>query len=178
MEKLTSLSVGVVLAREVIDHPRQDHRWRPIEVLVGVSKLEPGVVVNEGDGFVHYFAGTFDIELHRKETEAYVVNIENDPPSVYVVLCEADDEDDWPLPYTVRLVTVSPYQAQDFLDTGEDIVEALAMNEPLKAWMAQFISRHHTEQKFVKRQRDRLSIADEKFGQEPIAVVRARSRQN
>ena len=68
--------VGVVLARETIDNPWQDYRWRPLEVLIGVSDLEAGAIVKEGDGFVHYFAGTFPIELHRKDTPAYVVNLD------------------------------------------------------------------------------------------------------
>lgn len=170
--------VGVVLARETIDNPWQDYRWRPLEVLIGVSDLEAGAIVKEGDGFVHYFAGTFPIELHRKDTPAYVVNLENTPPAVYVVACEADDDDgETGLPYEIRLVTVSPFEAQDFLDTGEDVVEAIEMAPPLQVWLEDFVAAHHVEEKFIKRQRDRVDLAQEKFGQEPIELIRRRQKR-
>jgi hypothetical protein len=175
-DKTKSLTLGVVLAREDIDHPWQDHRWRPLEVLIGVLDLEPGTILEEGDGFVHYFCGTFPIELHRKETPAYVVNLENTDPAVYVVACEAEDGEA-ALPYKVRLVTLSPFEAQDFLDTGEDIVEALPLVGPLRAWLEDFVAAHHVEEKFIKRQRDKLDFTQEKFGQEPIDVIRHRQKR-
>ncbi|MEM6497768.1 MAG: DUF3305 domain-containing protein [Pseudomonadota bacterium] len=174
--KTTALKVGVVLAREDIDHPWQDHRWRPLSVLVGIPALNPGDVLKRGDGFTHYFAGTFEIEMHRKETSAYVVNLENDVPVVYVVATDAEDEDAG-LPYDIRLVTVSPFEAQDYLDSGEDIVEAIPMIEPLIAWVERFIEEHHEEEVFIKRQRDKVRLEIEKFGQEPIALTRQRQRR-
>ena len=66
-ERSTSLRVGVVLACEDIDHPWETHRWRPIDVVVGISDTEAGPIVKSGPGFVHYFAGTYEIELHRKD---------------------------------------------------------------------------------------------------------------
>ncbi len=174
--KTTALKVGVVLAREDIDHPWQDHRWRPLSVLVGIPELDPGDVLKDGDGFTHYFAGTFEIEMHRKETSAYVVNLENDVPVVYVVATDAEDEDA-ELPYDIRLVTVSPFEAQDYLDSGEDIVEAIPMIEPLIAWVERFIEEHHEEEVFIKRQRDKVRIEIERFGQEPIALTRQRQRR-
>jgi len=174
--KTKSLMVGVVLAREDIDHPWQVHRWRPLDVLIGVTDLALGTVLKEGDGFVHYFCGTFPIELHRKETPAYVVNLESTDPAVYVVACEAKDARA-ALPYEVRLVTLSPFEAQDFLDIGEDIVEAIPIADPLRAWLEDFVAAHHVEEKFIKRHRDKLDFTQEKFGQEPIDVVRHRQKR-
>ena len=173
IERSTSIPVGIVLAREAIDHPWQDHRWRPLDVLVGAPELERGAILKSEDGFTHYFAGQFEIELHRKETSAYVVNLENEPPSVYVVICEVEDDEE-PLPFEVRLVTMSPFEAQDFLDTGEDIVEAIPMIDPLIAWLERFVNEHHEEEKFIKRQRDRVRLDVERFGQEPLIITRAR----
>jgi len=176
-DKTKSLMVGVVLAREAIDHPWQDHRWRPLDVLIGVTDVEPGTIVKEGDGFAHYFCGMFPIELHRKETPAYVTNLENTQPVVYVVACEVED-DEAALPFEVRLVTASPFEAQDHLDTGDDIVEAIPMAPSLLAWVEDFVQAHHVEEKFIKRQRDRVDLAQEKFGQEPLAVIRERRRRD
>lgn len=172
-DKTKSLMVGVVLAREAIDHPWQDHRWRPLDVMIGVTDVAPETIVKEGDGFVHYFCGMFPIELHRKETPAYVANLENSPPVVYVVACEAEN-DQAALPFEIRLVTVSPFEAQDFLDTGEDIVEAIPMAPSLLAWVEEFVQTHHVEEKFIKRRRDRFDLTQEKFGQEPLVVIRER----
>ncbi|HUS96300.1 MAG TPA: DUF3305 domain-containing protein [Hyphomicrobiaceae bacterium] len=176
-ERSTSLAVGVVLVRENTDHAWQDHTWRPLEVIIGVSDHQPGDVLMDDGSKAHYFAGTTEIELHRKETGAYTVSLENEPPCVYVVICE-DDNDDAVLPYKVRLVTISPFEAQDFLDTGEEIVEAIPMSAPLVAWVETFVANHHVEEKFIKRQRDRLNIRAEKFGQEPIAETRPRHRRS
>ncbi len=172
-DRSTSLRVGVVLAREKVDHPWQDYRWRPVDVLVGMPDLEPGVVLKTNDDATHYFAGVFEIELHRKETSAYITNLGNNPPAVYVVVSEAEDEES-ALPYDVRLVTVSPFEAQDFLDTGEEIVEAIAMIDPLVAWVERFVETHHQEEKFIKRQRDMVRLEVERFGQEPLVITRQR----
>ena len=177
IERSTSLTVGVVVAREATDHPWQDFRWRPIEILIGKSELCVGAVINETDTQIQYYGGNFTIELHRKETSAYLVNLENDPPVVYVVLREAEDEDgDDALPILVETITVSPFESQDYLDSGEDIVEPLTMPEPLIAWIERFVATHHEEETFIKRKRDKLDIRNEKFGQEPIESIRRRQR--
>ena len=177
IERTTSLTVGVVIAREATDHPWQDFRWRPIDILIGQSDLDVGAVINETEAQTQYYGGTFSIELHRKETSAYLVNLENDPPVVYIVLREAeDDDDDDALPVLVETITVSPFESQDYLDSGEDIVEPLTMPEPLIAWIERFVATHHEEETFIKRKRDKLDIRNEKFGQEPIEAIRRRQR--
>ena len=56
----------------------------------------------------------------------------------------------------VFAVTASAFEAQDYLDTSEDIVEAVPMPPSLIAWLSDFVGRHHKEEKFVKRRRDRV----------------------
>ena len=178
-ERTTSLTVGVVIAREATDHPWQDFRWRPVELLIGQPDLSVGQIIAETEQQTQYYGGSFEIELHRKETSGYLVNLENDPPVIYVIMREADDDDpDGALPYHVETVTVTPFEAQDFLDTGEDVVEPLAMPQPLVAWLERFVALHHEEETFIKRKRDKLDIRSEKFGQEPIESVRRRQRHH
>ncbi|MFY0612392.1 MAG: DUF3305 domain-containing protein [Hyphomicrobiaceae bacterium] len=178
IERTTSLTVGVVIAREPIDHPWQDFRWRPVELLIGHPKLAIGDTITETEQQTQFFGGSFTIELHRKETSGYLVNLENDPPVVYIVMREAEDDDpDDALPVIVEMVTVTPFEAQDFLDSGEDIVEPLTMPEPLVAWLQRFVATHHEEEVFIKRKRDKLDIRNEKFGQEPIDQIRRRQRR-
>jgi hypothetical protein len=192
----TALTVGVVIARDKIDHPWQEFRWRPIELLIGMPDLARGKVLSESATQTTFYGGDCEIELHRKETSGYLVNLENDVPVVYVVLrrtiddeggLEIDEHDEpagdaadsgSELPYVVANVTVSPFHAQDYLDSGEDIVEPLPMSEPLLAWLERFIAEHHEEETFIKRKRDRVNIKNEKFGQEPLEVIRRRQRQH
>ncbi len=177
-ERSTSLTVGVVIAREAIDHPWQDFRWRPVELLIGRPDLNVGEVIVETDQQTQFYGGSFTVELHRKETSGYLVNLENDPPVVYVVLREAEDDDaEDALPVIVETLTVTPFEAQDYLDSGEDIVEPLTMPEPLIAWIQRFVAIHHEEETFIKRKRDKLDIRNEKFGQEPIESIRRRQRR-
>lgn len=180
-ERSTSLTVGVVIAREATDHPWQDHRWRPADILIGRPELELGHIISSSKTATLYYAGSFTIELHRKETSAYVVNLENDPPVIYAVLGEPDEDDepdDVDLPVRISYITVSPFEAQDFLDSGEDIVEPLAMPEPLIAWIERFVAEHHEEETFIKRKRDRVDIRHEKFGQEPLEQIRRRQKHH
>jgi hypothetical protein len=179
VEPTTSLTVSVVIAREVIDHPWQEFRWRPVEILIGQPAFDVGETISETERQATFFAGSFPVELHRKETPAYLVNLANETPVVYIVLSEADDDDDdAPLPMRVEMVTVSPFEAQDFLDSGEEIVEPLAMPEPLAAWLERFVATHHEEEVFIKRKRDKVDVLAEKFGQEPIDQVRRRQRRH
>jgi hypothetical protein len=173
MSYFVSIPLGVVIAREEIDSQWQDHVWRPVGILPGAPDVEGWKELRRGDGWVQYHAATLPLELFRKETEAYKFNLEGREPVIYVVLSEDDDEDA-EYPYSVHLVTASPYEAQDYLDSGEDIVEPIVMPEALVEWIAAFVDEHHEEQKFKKRRRDDVDLEEHKFGQEPIVVVRER----
>ncbi|RMF02916.1 MAG: DUF3305 domain-containing protein [Alphaproteobacteria bacterium] len=176
MSHSVTMPVGVVVAREEIDSPWQDHEWRPVAVLPGAPQVEAWTELRQGEGWVHYHAGTVSLELYRKETEAYKFNLEGREPVLYVVLAEEEDEEegDDAAPYQVHLVTASPFEAQDYLDSGEEIVEPVPMPEPIIAWIQGFIDEHHQEEKFKKRRRDEVDLEEHKFGQEPIVVVRER----
>ena len=74
-------------------------------------------------------------------------------PAVYVVLRETADEDAGH-ELEVVLATASPYEAQDYLDSGEEIVEQVPMPDGLVAWVRDFVEEHHEDEEFVKRRRD------------------------
>lgn len=162
--------LGIVVAREEVDNPWLDYAWRPTGVIVGAPDVAAWKELKRGPGWVHYYAATVPLELHRKETEAYRVNLQNEQPAVYVVLREAET-DDSERPVEVHLATVSAFEAQDYLDSGEDIVEPVPMPETLIAWIKRFVDDHHVEEKFKKRKRDEVDIEDHKFGKEPIFLT-------
>ncbi len=163
MNKSDVLSVGVVVERRAIDHPWADHRWLPVAVIPGAPAVEAWREIGRGEDWVQYHAATLPIALHRKDTEAYLVNLSDTTPSVYVVL-RANDENDGGPDLKVVDATVSPYEAQDYLDSGEDTVERVAMPETLMAWLQVFIDAHHVDEPFRKRKRQKTDGDARQFG--------------
>lgn len=157
-----TLPVGIVAERRKIDHPWQDYRWLPVAVIPGAGQSSEWVRIASGDGWDQHHIATLDLELFRKETEAYRVNLSNERPSVYVVLRLAEEPDDPEV--SAVFATASPYEAQDYLDTGEDIVEAVPMPEAMIAWVQKFIDTHHVDEPFKKRKRKDYKEEPMRFG--------------
>ena len=176
MTATVSIPLGVVIAREDIDSKWQDHVWRPIGILPGAPPVGDWRELQRGEGWVHYHAATVPLELFRKETEGYKYNLEMREPSIFIVFSgEEDEENDRPV--SVHLVTASPYEAADYLDSGEQLVETVAMPPELFALVSAFVGEHHVEEKFKKRKNIKVKPQEYKFGQEPIVEVRKRMRQ-
>jgi hypothetical protein len=96
-------------------------------------------------------AGTATLTLWRTDTEAYLVALNGRPPCVFVVMRPGRERPE------LLTVTASAFEAQDYADSGEDIVERLEMPEGLEAWVREFVARHHVEEEFVKRRRKGMS---------------------
>lgn len=154
-ERSITMPLGVAVERQRIDHPWQKWRWMPVAVIPGAPPVEGWKEIARGERFVRWHAATLQLELHRKETEAYKVNLSNHPPVIYVVL---RTDGSGAAAHEVRpfRVTASPYEAQDYLDSGDDIVEGVPMPEGLIAWVQAFVDRHHVDEPFRKRRRDRV----------------------
>jgi len=164
-----SIPVGVVLERRKLDNPWQEWEWRAAAVIPGAPDVSEWKQLTQGEGWTQFHAATLPLELHRKETEAYIYNLESPEPSIFIVVREnEDDGDEEDHPMVVHLVTASPYEAQDYLDSGEETVDAVAIPDGVRDWIAQFIDVHHEEETFVKRQRDKVKLEDQKFGKDPI----------
>ena len=87
-------------------------------------------------------------------------------PSVYVVL-RTDDDPDSPYEVYPFLATASAYEAQDYLDSGEETVESVPMPEGLIAWVQDFCDTHHEDEVFIKRKRSDHRHEQEKFARQP-----------
>ena len=160
MERTESFSVGIVVERRDSSHPWLDHAWLPVAVLPGTPAMDPAgpwKKLKEGDGWEQYLAGTLTIEIHRTDTEAYLDCLSANPPRVFVVL-----QEDLEGPHDVRpfLATVSTYEAQDYADAGDNIVEGVAMPDSIIAWVRKFIHAHHVEEPFRKRRLRRSNEDD------------------
>ena len=125
--------------------------WRAVAVLPGAGPADWQERRREGEA-LEYHAATLPLTLWADETEAYLVNLSDGQPSIYLVLRNELKGD---TPLNAVLITASPFQGQDYADTGEEIVEKIPMTEGLIAWVRDFTLKHHQHEVFVKRRRDR-----------------------
>ena len=167
IERARAMPMGVVIERREVDHAWQDHCWRPVSVIPGAGPVDGWQVLDSGAGWTRFHAATLDLELHRKETEAYKVNLSSAPPRVYVCLRVEEEAPDPGREVAPFLVTASPYEAQDYIDSGDDIVEGVPMPEGVIAWIQDFVARHHVDEPFVKRKRARHDPDAAAFGRPP-----------
>ena len=172
MENQETIQIGVILERREIDHPWQDHSWSAVAVMPGAAALDEWRLLASDEGWAQYHAATLPLELHRSDTEAYRTNLADNPPRVYVVLREDEDDEDEDHELSPFLVTVSSYEAQDYLDSGEDIVDGVTMPDSVIAWVQAFIDAHHVDKPFIKRKRRRHEIDRVGFGGPPRRQVR------
>jgi hypothetical protein len=160
--KVQSMPVGVVLARRPGVTRWATHSWQAHAVLPGAGPAN-WRVLREEDGVTEFHAATLPLTLHRADVEAYKVSLSMKQPSVFVVLRPSEDSGDaWDV--YVQAVTASAYEAQDYLDSGNEQVEPVAMPEGLVAWVRDFVDAHFEEVPFVKRQRDRQRVDQSEEG--------------
>ena len=177
MDHIISVPLGVVVARERVDSPWQEFAWRPLSVFTAAAPITRWRKLQEGPGFEHYHIATLDLELHRKETTGYAVNLVNGEPSIYVVLREGSANGGTELIHA-HLVTASPFDVQAYGHNGDEIIGRVAMPETIADLVRAFVSEHHVDDSFVKRQRvphPRGEIP--MFGQEPVNILRDRMHQ-
>lgn len=161
-----TMPVGIVIERRPSSSPWLDWVYMPVAVLPGAGPVTEWRLIREENGVQQYHAATLLLELFRKETESYIVNLTDGMPRLYVVLRE-DDEGISEHDYVPFLVTASPHEAQDYLDPGEEIVEGIPMPPGVFDWLQAFVDFHHVEEKFVKRKRDKAKRGDDAFSARP-----------
>ena len=149
----SAVPVGVVLTRTSGVTRWQKWSWKASAVLPGAGPADWKELRREGEA-VEYHAATEMMELHGAEAEAYLHGLQAEVPSVYIILRNGAGE----APLDVVLVTASPYEAQDYTDSGEEIVEKVAMPPALRALVRDFVDRFYEEEAFVKRKRDKKRI--------------------
>lgn len=170
-DKQILLPIGVVVRRAPGVTRWAAWSWRVVAVLPGAGPAEWRELRHEGEA-VEYHAATLTLDLHHTQTDAYLEALRARVPSVYVVMRPAAT-DGARMPYEVTLVTASPFEAQDYCDTGEDIVERVPMPEGLIAFVRDFIAEHHVEEQFKKRKRDRQRIDATQEGIGDARIVQA-----
>ncbi len=163
-----TIQVGVIVAKEVLDNPWQDHRWRAVDVILDAPAIDDWREVGRDGETIFYHAATLPVELHRKETPGYRVNLETGEPAVWIVLRQ-DPAAEAGRPIVVHAVSASPHDVQAYGESEVETINSVPMPAPMRALVEHFIALHHVEEPFFKRQRQRHhQPEDEKFGQQPI----------
>tara|TARA_R110000787_G_scaffold58312_3_gene133017 strand:- start:1166 stop:1732 length:567 start_codon:yes stop_codon:yes gene_type:complete len=146
-----SMPVGVVLRKSPGVTKWAKFVWRAVCVLPGAAPADWKLLRTEGD-VSEFHAATVPLTLYRSDTEAYAHSLAANVPCLYVI-CRETQETERPL--DIVTVTASPYEAQDYSDNGEDIVEKVMIPPQVLAWISAYLDEHHEEEAFIKRRRDK-----------------------
>lgn len=175
MSTTTSIRVGVTVVREPNPSPWAEHAWRPLSAVYPAPVGETWRLMRETADSAIFLAGRFDIVLHRKEAAAYVDNLCEIEPSLWVVLRQNLGSEP---PLEVHLVTPSPTEVQAYGEGGDEIIGPVPMPDAIQEFVAAFAAEHYEEERFVKRARRSFSGEEAaKFGKEPIFGARNRRRR-
>lgn len=154
-----SLPLGIVIRKTPGRTRWAQWAWKAVGVLPGAAPADWQVLRQEGD-VTEYHAATLPLELWRTDTEAYRTGLSARVPAIGVVLREPGAGEAPEL----LLATASPYEAQDYLEGGEETVELVPMPDGLVALIRDFVEEHHKEEVFVKRKRDKKRIDKQEDG--------------
>ena len=155
MERHERLPLGVVMESRPVDHPWKKEDWRPVAVIPGAAFMDPSgawLLLDEQEGCRRYHAGTLELELFRKETEGYKLNLSQKPPRVFVIARSGSDFES-EHSFVPFHVTACPYEAEHYLSSGDDLVEAVPMPVDVAAFVKAFIDTFHEDMPFYKRKR-------------------------
>lgn len=149
--------------------------WRVIGLLPGAGPVDAGTgrelrrAEVEGGEEVDLHAATLTCALWRSDVEAYDVALSHEPPLMWVV-CRPNGGAGAPTPF---LVTASPFEAQDYSDSGEEVVEAVRAPDAAVAWIRDFADRWRKDTPFKKRRRDRVDVDGKQDGVGDVRVAQA-----
>ena len=165
-----TIPLGVVVRRSPGVTRWAKYAWTASAVLPGAGAANWKILRTQGD-ITEYHAATLPLTLYVSDAQAYAHELQTRQPSVYAVLRPNGLSTE--LPWTLILVTASPYEAQDYCDSAEELVEKIPMPDGLQAWVANFVDTHFQEEAFVKRRRDksRVDRVDDGVGDPRIRQV-------
>lgn len=142
-------NVGIVCLRRKLSNPWVDESVAPHAVLADAPPLDaPASLGQTESGELVYF-GPGELTFYSGETGHYRDNLVSGAPKLWVVLKPTGEGLEF------SFVTANPYEGEAASDGSGTIVEAVDMPGSIAADLAAFVERHHVEQVFVKRHRDK-----------------------
>ena len=150
---LLRIPVGIVVERHKAKSPWLDFVCRPVSALAGVPAAAPWTVISATADATTYYAGEGVVELHRSETASYRENLVSGAPLLWVILRPSTGE----VGFELLMVTADPAEGEALTGAGNDLVATVPMPDSIQEAVSGFITEHHVERSFIKRQRDRSS---------------------
>jgi hypothetical protein len=151
IQPLQTITIGIVVERVKGASRWADFLWRPCGVLTGAPETPVWSKLSDDGERATFYAGSAEIELYRSEAGHYRENLLVETPLVWVLLRATQSDP----PYALAGVTADPAEGEAWASLGSDIVDSVAMPEPVIATVAQFVAEHDTGERFQKRKRDR-----------------------
>ena len=174
------IAVKVIFEKKLLNNKWQSHEWEIHDlVLMDMESGDGFPPINNveilplrsidddsvKDNFGNYFFAEASIDIHRAEAEAYAENLQSSDPAIYIVLREGlyDDEieesdENSDIDVHLAEVSLSPYNIQDYEDSGEDIIKKIPLKGPISDLLEKFVEQHFKPEEFIKRKRDRARI--------------------
>ena len=174
------IAVKIIFKKKLLDNKWQSHEWEIHDlVLMDMESGDGFPPINNveimplrsfkndsvKDNFRNYFFAEASIDIHRAEAEAYAENLQSSDPAIYIVLREGlyDDEieesdENSDIDVHLAEVSLSPYNIQDYEDSGEDIIKKIPLKGPISDLLEKFVEQHFKPEEFIKRKRDRARI--------------------
>lgn len=149
MERRRSMPVGIVVRRTPGATRWSKWAWRAVAALPGAPDADWRELRREGDA-VEFHAATGLLELHQADAESYFNGLEAGAPSLWAIFHPTGDAEK---PWTLHHVTASPDEAQNALDSGEELVERVPLTPQIAGWIAEFVEAHYKPEPFRKRKR-------------------------
>jgi len=115
------MPVGIVVRRTPGVTRWAKWAWKVTGVLPGAGPANWRELRRDGET-VEYHAATLTLDLWSSDTEAYRVALAAKTPGVIVVLRDAPDGDR-DIPWHPAIITASPYEGQDYMDSGDGLIE-------------------------------------------------------
>lgn len=153
MSPVLRLPVGVVVERRKAASPWIDYIWRPAAVLPRKPDAKAWTVLSQDDDGATFYAGEAEVELHHRDTASYRDNLLTGEPKLWVVLRPTGAEP----PYTIVRVTADGSEGEGFTAAGDDLVDCVAMPDPIRREVEAFVAEYPAEDTFFKRRRDRAN---------------------
>lgn len=153
MSTTVHIPVGVVVERRKAQSAWVDYTWQPVKILAGAPEAAPWTLLEEHAETAAFYAGGTSIELFSVDAGFYHDNLATGEPLLWVVLRSAQGA--WP--YELFKVTADPHEGVALTEAGSDLIEMVPMPDAIAAEIAAFVTRHHVDRSFVKRQRNRAN---------------------
>jgi hypothetical protein len=142
--------VGVLIVKRRLKSQWGGHAWLPWAVLPAAPAAAPWTRIAAGQNDEVFYAGAFELVLHRSAAAHYRDNLGSAQPSLWVALRPVEGDE-----VELATVTADPYEGEALAESIGAIVEAVPMPAEIQERVVDYFAAFHVERPFHKRSRER-----------------------